>query len=145
MATFDEVLVAQLKKNEKVLATCKAPFVYHLEVFQKSDSLDRYPCVVYQLISDTQEKELGQGSGVWNAIYEVTCLSKKSSDIRKLAASLVDIGSDDNNDAVYAEHPNVVWIEVEEDSDLNEFALEQQEKGIRSSVLTISIAHRGKL
>lgn len=145
--TYDEVLVESVKALAVVQELCGGadPRMYHLEVFQAAESETRYPCIVYEMLSDLPFKELEQTSGLWDAIYQLTCLSKKSATIRRLAAAIQTLNDEATLDAILAAHPNVKWIEIEDDSDNCEFATEQQDKGYRSSVLTVTLTHSGKL
>lgn len=147
MATpYDEVLVALLKLLPSVadVAVCNNR-VYHLEVFQNLPSEAQYPCIVYWLNDDFPEKELSGNSNFYHAIYTIVVSSKKSADIRQVAAEIKTLSYEDTNDQTFAQYPNVEWVEIDDDTEDNEFAVEQQDKGFKTASLTAVVDHWGAL
>lgn len=147
--TYDEKMVELWKALPDVQTICGGR-VYHLEVFQKNPSLAQFPCVVYQLESDLPELELSQPTGVYYATYSLMAFSKKSSDTRTLATAFATMAEEAYIQVVAGgfgttgAFPDIGWIDVIEDTDLNEFAQEQQDKGYRASHVLMKVTHQGK-
>lgn len=147
--TYDEKMV-ELWKALPDVVTLLGSRVYHLEVAQAADSLSKFPALVYNLESDIPELELSQPTGIYYATYKLQCFSKKSSDVRTIATALASMGEEDYITAiaggfgVTGSFPDIGWIDVVEDTDLNEFAIEQQEKGYRVSSVLMKVTHNGK-
>lgn len=140
--TYDELLVARLRLVPQVIAICNSR-VYHLEVFQNSPSIQRYPCVVYSLDNDDPEEELAENSGLLTATFSVFVLCNKSSELRAVVEGIKYYFNDvDNIDQIYCDTDGeITWVSCTNDREQNDFAIEQQEKGIRTSTLQIAMDH----
>ncbi len=133
--TYDEILVSKLRGIN--------PRVFHLEVFQKNPSTDRYPCIVYRLVDDQPEEELAENSGLATAVYEITLIARDSATLRTWAEQIKSVfTSSDFIDGVYCDTDGeITWIYVFNDAEQNEFAIEQQEKGYKTTSLQVAMDH----
>lgn len=140
----DEVLVELLLTARADLVESR---VYHIEQYQMLDTLNKldgaYPCIVYELLEDSPSLELAADSKFAIATYALTVTSPKSSDIRSIATVIKNM-----NDATFIQevcdaYENINWINVTSDVEGTEFAIEQQEKGLKTSTLTVLFEHWG--
>lgn len=139
---FDEALVALLLGIPTVSSVCGTK-VYHLEVWQATPSLIQFPCIVYRLTDDDPEEELAENSGLLTATYELTITAAKSADLRAVSEAIKAYFNDESilNDIQCGTEGLIPWISVFNDSESNEFAIEQQEKGLQTTSLQVAIDH----
>lgn len=145
MATkaFDEVLVELLKTVQPLRIKGR---VYHIEQYQMDNTLQNaYPNVVYELIEDRPDLELSGDSQFRWADYMICITSENSEDIRTCATNLKNANDPDFNLALKTEYSNIEWITVTQDVEASIFAVEQQEKGLKTSSLTLTIHHWGDI
>lgn len=141
--TFDEVFVAMLLALQEVQDRCKLQRVYHLEVFQNLGSKARFPCLVYNMVDSSPEQELSGTSGLFHSTWEVTIVSESSDDLREIATEAKGFNEEDYNDELHDTYPFIEWVSVDSDGEANEFAIEQQEKGMKTASLAVTMAHWG--
>lgn len=140
--SYDEILVERILALPKVLERCVEPYLYHLEVAQDAlDSDGLYPCIVYNLVDDVPHKELSGESGLYSATYEITVIARTSEDLKYIAADIKTLADEDKNIQLTLDHPSCEWIRIETDTEGNEFAVEQQEKGYKTSSLLAVLDH----
>lgn len=141
---FDEVLALLLTELPFSVAKCNDR-IYHYEAYRKLDAKLQYPAIVYNLIDDSQEPELTGGSGFYHATYNVSCVSPDSEDIRAFATDIKDWNDYDFINEVSNRFPNIEWIDVDTDTEENEFTVEQLEKGYKTSSVTVVVDHWGDI
>lgn len=140
---YDEVLNELLLTIPQVTVTRN---VFHLEQYQTLDTLvDAYPCIVFYLQEDVPALELSGDSQFRWATYTVDVISPDSADIRTIAALIKGCNDPTFNDALHLEFENIEWITVTYDVEASEFAIEQQEKGLKTATLTLTIHHWGDI
>lgn len=136
----DELIVAQLG----VLAqTCslQGDAVYHLEVYQNATGTNEanYPCYVYRKSDHAPELELTGEASIEDDTYEVVCISQDSDSLRCLARALQETYRYSFLTDLQVTSPDVLdWV-VDNDSESNEFALEQQDKGYKTATILVRI------
>lgn len=123
--------------------TCRlqAESVYHLEVYQNAngDNQKNYPCYVYRKSDFSPETELSGEASVEDETFEVTCVAQDSESLRCLAKTLQRSYRYSYLESLQATTPGLLdWL-VENDSEQNEFALEQQDKGYKTTTLIVRI------
>ena len=137
----DEMLVSFLKALTDVVALCNGR-VHHLEVYQRDDSLAQYPCLVYEQSDDIPERELGGNVGYWTTIYSVYIIAQNSSALRTLTDAVYTLGTETFNQSVWQQQPASYamfeGLDVDSSSEDNEFAIEQQERGLKISTVSVS-------
>lgn len=136
----DEMLVSWLLALSDVITLCGSR-VFHLENFQNADSQSRYPCVVYRLSDEIPEKELYGNVGYDTYQYDVYTIAKKSADLRGIVEQIKDFGSPDFNTTQFValQAQGFEAVDVDAETEDNEFAIEQQELGYKVSTLSVSI------
>lgn len=130
MPKFDERLYSKIR-NLAAVSTIISNRMYHIEVVQsKGIPLSKYPCMVYELVSDAPIKELATRSGFRRAVFVFYSLSKSSEQTRALATAIDSI----SQDATIAEADGFSWIEVEDITDQHEVPFDYDEKAMKSTV-----------
>lgn len=132
----DEILVAWLKSRAPISGVIGTR-VFHLEVFQESDSQSRYPCIVYEQADEDIEQEMHGIPEFSHISYTVTLISKRSAQLRAMMREIKKLALEVEVDAVSTANDNVSYVTVQSDSEFNEFASEQQELGYKTAQLTI--------
>lgn len=143
--SFDELFVDMLRKVPAIETLCGSR-VYHLEVYQNTDRLHgQYPCIVYQIVDGTPHQELCGGTGLHTTTIETTIIAQESSVLRAVIAGIDVFNSEQTNENIYAaSNRNIEGVEVVSDSELTEFAIEQQDKGMKTAVVNVLLTHWGK-
>lgn len=138
---FDEVLVELLLSIQPNRIKER---VYHLEQYQMDDTLHAaYPNIVYELIEDRPDLELSGDSQFRWADYMICITSENSEDIRVCATNLKNANDPDFNATLTAAYNNIQWVTVTQDVEASIFAVEQQEKGLKTASLTMTLHHWG--
>lgn len=140
--TYDEYFVRELKLVPEVLSICGTK-VFHLEVFQKIPSNSQYPCVVYYLNDDDPEEELAENSKFLTAKYTLVPICFNTEQLRTVAEGIKTYFNNLTKiDALYCDTAGMItWTKANNDSEANVFATEQQEKGKRTTTLTVELDH----
>lgn len=133
--TQDEMLVAMLREV--------AARVFHLEVYQKEDSQSQYPCVVYWLSDVIPERELDGNNGHEVSGYTVVVIAKDSATLRPLADAIAYFGVLAYNQTKWADtdYSGLISVDTDSQSEDENFAMEQQEKGLKTSTLSVSLTY----
>lgn len=140
MIPCDEILVSQLRL---LAESCRlqGSNVYHLEVYENATGTNEtnYPCYVYRKSDFSPETELTGEAGLEDETFEVTCISQDSDSLRCLARALQKTYRYTFLQKLQAASPYVLdWI-VENDTEQNEFAMEQQDKGYKTATMIVRI------
>ena len=140
MTLSDELLVSELST---VAQACAAggDAVYHLEVYQNAtgDNASNYPCFVYRRTDYAAELELSGQANVEDETYEVTVVSQDSDALRCMARAVQKTNKYEFLQHLQTTRPDVLdWI-VEHESEQNEFAMEQQDKGYKTATMLVRI------
>lgn len=143
MKPSDELLAEQLGV---IANTCslQADSVYHLEVYESSglagaSNAANYPCFVYRKSDFAPELELSGEAEVQDDTYEVTCVAQDSDALRCMAGALQRTYHYRFLAGLQTAYPSVLdWL-VENDSEQNEFAVEQQDKGYKTATMIVRI------
>lgn len=140
--THDEVLV-ELLRNVVEVEVRAGQRVFHLEVFQKENSQSQYPCVVYRLTDSIPEKELAGNNGYSTAVYDVYVITTTSDDLRAIAREINNFGDDTFQPFIWnnPDYSFVEGIDVDTETEEDEFAIQQQEQGYKIATLSVSITY----
>ncbi len=132
----DELLVSWLKTIPEI-----SQRVFHLEVYQNNESTTQYPCICYRRFEDTIEADELEGQNNYStAMFEIMIFSRNSTPLRAISDAVKKFGRPTFIDSIYTSTcGQVTWIDVNGDGEDNEFAIEQQEKGIKNATLQVAI------
>jgi len=141
----DEMLVQFVQARPQVIALCNDR-VFHLEVYQEQDdSLAQYPCIVYQQTDDVPDREISGNNGYFTTVYSIYVIAKNSSDLVALRNDIYWLGSEDFNTSIFqdtsGDYDMFEGIDVDSSSEDDEFAIEQQERGLKISTVIVSFAN----
>lgn len=140
MTPCDEILVSQLLLLGQSCRLQRGN-VYHLEVYENAtgDNATNYPCYVYRKSDYSPETELTGEASVEDETFEVTCVSQDSESLRCLARALQKTYRYSYLEKLQATMPYVLdWL-VDNDTEQNEFAVEQQDKGYKTATMLVKI------
>lgn len=136
----DDLLVRQLGLLAQS-CSLQGDAVYHLEVYQNAtgDNETNYPCYVYRKSDHAPELELTGEASIEDDTYEVVCISRDSDSLRCLANALTETYRYSFLLTLQSTSPDVLdWV-VENDAEQNEFAMEQQDKGYKTTTILVRI------
>lgn len=136
---FDERFYAMLRALPALSAVASNRF-YLIEVLQSAGPgpLQKYPCVAYQLESDSPIAELDGTSHRRVARFTVICFSKSIADTRAMAAGLDSLGYN----VAIAEANGFDYIYSEDSSDDYEIPFEYDEKAMKSTVNSLRVIYQ---
>lgn len=132
--TFDEELIALVRALGAVQSICTNKRLYHWEVLQSNPNSINFPCVVYNMASDSPVNELDGKSGMRKAEFEFDCYSKLTANIRELQGAI-----DTLNGNAYTV---LEWVEVENTTDSFEPPIDLDEKGMKAAQVTVTVWYR---
>lgn len=134
---FDETLYAAVLALSAVQDTCVLDRLYHWEILQADESFDAYPCIAYNLLTDTPFAELNGVAGIRVAQFTFACYSRNTADVRSLAAAIQSLG---NNPTAIT---GLLYILVEDTTDTFEPPIDMDQKGMKAAELTVHAVYRG--
>lgn len=138
----DEYLVSKILLFPKFIEHC-VDRIYHIEIYESLNPPAEIPCIVYKLTDETPEQEISGDPKFFTALYELVIIAKESQVTREIAEEIKEtFATEAYNNAMYAETSGQMnWITAESDGEDGEFAIEQQEKGYKTSTIVGSLEH----
>jgi hypothetical protein len=130
---FDEDLIAVVRALPEVAARCVGRKIYHFEVLM-GEGFNNFPCIAYEMISDIPFMEMNEITDMRSAVFQFTCLSRNSEDIRLMSNDIQQIQPLAN-----AEFD---WLETADTTDGFDAPIDLNEIGMKFTQVTVTIFYR---